>query len=93
MASGLPYAQWNNGDVDNPARVDIEAVRDWYASRRVPWGIRVPAGMPWPYGKYLFRKRLMRRDATPLAAAPLVRGLALSSAGVGDLSAVVDVDS
>ena len=42
MASGLPHAQWNSGDVSDPTRVDVETVRDWYASRAhgrgVPWG-------------------------------------------------------
>jgi GNAT superfamily N-acetyltransferase len=93
MASGLPYAQWNNGDVDNPARVDIGAVRAWYAQRCVRWGVRVPAGMPWPYGRYLFRKRLMRRAAAPLVSLPLDRELGLRRASSDDLSAVVDVDS
>jgi hypothetical protein len=27
MASGLPHSQWNNGDVVDPAAVDLEAVR------------------------------------------------------------------
>ena len=38
MATGLPHPQWNNGDVDDPAEVDVDAVRDWYAAVGVPWG-------------------------------------------------------
>jgi GNAT superfamily N-acetyltransferase len=59
MASGIPVPQWNNGDVTDPALVDIDAVRAWYAERAVPWGVRVPAGLPWPYGRHLFAKRCM----------------------------------
>jgi len=59
MASGIPVPQWNNGDVTDPAAVDIEAVRAWYAERRVPWGVRVPAGRDWPHGRHLFAKRCM----------------------------------
>src|SRR4051794_3418686 len=43
-ATGLLHAQWNNGDVDDPTRVDIDAVRSWYAALGVPWGMRVPEG-------------------------------------------------
>src|SRR5512137_2500350 len=63
MASGLPHAQWNNGDVTDPAIVPLEAVRDWFASRAggagVPWGVRVPAGRTFTHGRHLFRKRCM----------------------------------
>jgi GNAT superfamily N-acetyltransferase len=63
MASGLPHAQWNNGDVIDPALVEVEAVRAWYATRAggagVPWGICVPAGLPFAKGRRLFRKRCM----------------------------------
>jgi tRNA-dihydrouridine synthase len=26
MASGLPHPQWNNGDIDDPAAVDLDTV-------------------------------------------------------------------
>jgi GNAT superfamily N-acetyltransferase len=93
MASGLPHAQWNNGDVDDPGRVDIEVVRNWYGLRRVAWGVRVPAGMPWPHGRYLFRKRLMQWDAGPLASHPGDRDVALRQATIDDLPALVEIDS
>ena len=63
MASGLPHAQWNNGDVSDPAKVPLDDVRAWYAARAggagVPWGLRVPADMPFSPGRRLFRKRCM----------------------------------
>jgi GNAT superfamily N-acetyltransferase len=63
MASGLPHAQWNNGDVTDAARFPVREVRAWYAARAggcgVPWGVRVPASMHFPHGRLLFRKRCM----------------------------------
>ena len=63
MASGLPHAQWNNGDVADPALVPWKEVRAWYAARAggagVPWGVRVPAGMAFGPGRLVFRKRCM----------------------------------
>jgi ribosomal protein S18 acetylase RimI-like enzyme len=63
MASGLPHAQWNSGDVTDPARVDLDVVRAWYAARAngagVPWGLRVPPDRPIADGRLLFRKRCM----------------------------------
>jgi hypothetical protein len=56
MASGLPYAQWNNGDVTD-ADVDEPAMRAWYAERGVPWGIRVPLDLTVDIGTPLFVKR------------------------------------
>ena len=69
MRSGLPHAQWNNGDVHDPMAVDLEELRAWYAEPAVPWGVRVPADAPWSAGRHLFRKRamgLVRRRGRPL---------------------------
>lgn len=99
MASGLPYAQWNNGDVSDPAAVDVEAVHAWYADRRtpagrsVPWGLRVPAGAGWQHGRHLFRKRLMGLAAGDFRPATMPDRLTLRVAGAGDLDAVVAIDS
>jgi GNAT superfamily N-acetyltransferase len=93
MASGLGHPQWNNGDVTDPAAVDLDAVRAWYAGHGVPWGVRVPAGAPWPHGRHLFRKRLMLLDAGRLLPAPAVPGLRLRAAGPDDLGPVVAVDA
>jgi GNAT superfamily N-acetyltransferase len=59
MASGIDHPQWNNGDVDDPASADVAGMRDWYAARSVPWGVRVPSDSSWPHGNFVFRKRLM----------------------------------
>ncbi len=93
MASGLPHAQWNNGDVTDPGLVDVEAVRAWYARLDVPWGLRVPSGAPWPHGRLLFRKRLMLLHAADLVPAPAVPGLVLRAAGPDDLDVVARVDA
>lgn len=93
MASGLPHPQWNNGDVTDPARVDLDAVRRWYAERAVPWGVRVPAGAAWPHGRLLFTKRLMLLDLADLAPARPVPGLHVRAAGPADLDAVLHVDA
>ena len=57
-SSGLPHPQWNNGDLVELARFDLEAVRAWYAMRAhgagVPWGMRVPSGVPFQHGRFLF---------------------------------------
>jgi ribosomal protein S18 acetylase RimI-like enzyme len=91
MASGLPHAQWNNGDVDDPVRVDIEAVRDWYSARAVPWGVRVPSGTHWEHGRWLFRKRLMGVTAQAVCAAAVPAGVSLRPAGPDDPAAVLAV--
>ncbi|AEE47379.1 hypothetical protein [Cellulomonas fimi] len=87
MASGLPHPQWNNGDVTDPTRVDLAAVRQWYAVAGVPWGVRVPAGAPWPHGSFLFRKHLWLGGAADVVAAP-VPGLRIRSATTADLARV-----
>ncbi|MET9021195.1 GNAT family N-acetyltransferase [Actinopolymorpha sp. NPDC004070] len=96
MASGLPYPQWNNGDVTDPATFDLAQVSAWYAPRGVPWGVRVPAGTAWPYGRWLFRKRCMAlvSSAYERPAAP-PSGLVIAPAGPGkaELFATVDAEA
>jgi ribosomal protein S18 acetylase RimI-like enzyme len=98
MASGLPHAQWNNGDVTDPNLVDVEAVRAWYAGRDtpwgrgVPWGLRVPTGVRWDHGRLLFTKRLMGLlpdQFSPFATPPDVT---LRIAEPADADAVLAVD-
>ena len=91
MASGLQHPQWNNGDVTDAGLVDIEQVAAWYAGLGVPWGVRVPAGMPWRHGRLLFGKRLM--GLTRLRPPPPVPGLVVRAASPADLEAVLHVDS
>lgn len=92
MASGLAHPWWNNGDVTDPDLVELGAVRDWYARRGVPWGVRVPAGSTWPHGRRLFRKRLMLLDDGALVTQPPVPGLRVRRATGADLDAVLAVD-
>jgi GNAT superfamily N-acetyltransferase len=92
MASGIAHPQWNNGDVMD-ADADLEGVREFFAQRGVPWGVRVPAGMPWPHGRRLFAKRLMGLRAAGFRPAPQVPGLRIELAGPDQLDAVVAVDS
>jgi GNAT superfamily N-acetyltransferase len=92
MASGLPYAQFNNGDVTEPDP-DLEGARAFYAQRRVPWGVCVPSHLPWPHGRHLFRKRLMGLPAAAFQPVPAVPGLQIERAGPGQLETVVAVDT
>lgn len=92
MASGLAHPQWNNGDVTDPD-ADVEGAREFFAQRGLPWGVRVPAGMPWPHGRHLFHKRLMGLSAADFRPAPEVLGLRVELAEPADLDAVVAVDS
>src|ERR1700742_2572114 len=92
MASGLPEPQWNNGDVFAPD-ADVGAAREFYAGFGVPWGVRVPAGMPWSHGRHLFSKRLMGLPPAAFAPAAPVPGLALRAAAPADLDTVAAIDA
>jgi ribosomal protein S18 acetylase RimI-like enzyme len=92
MATGLPHPQWNNGDVHDPARVDLEEVGGWYSDLEVPWGLRIPAGTEWHHGRHLFRKRLMGAVPPSFRPAPPLAGLELRSARPDDLEDVLAVD-
>jgi ribosomal protein S18 acetylase RimI-like enzyme len=91
-ATGLSHPQWNNGDVDDPALVDIDAVRNWYADRDVPWGMRVPQGADWPHGRYLFTKRLMGLVPSEFRRAPAPAGVTFRAADTADIDAVAHID-
>lgn len=93
MASGIPHPQWNNGDVTDPALVDLAAVSDWYAERGMPWGVRVPAGTAWPHGRLLFRKRCMGLRAADYRAVPPPVGVRLVAAGPDDLATYAATDA
>jgi GNAT superfamily N-acetyltransferase len=102
MASGLPHAQWNSGDVTDPAQFDLAAVRTWYAGRAggagVPWGMRVAAGAPFAFGRCLFRKRCMALSADqwrpPQWLDPPRRAeVRIRAAAPDDLDAVVAIDT
>lgn len=92
-ATGLGHAQWNGGDVHDPAAVDIEEIRAWYAVRRVPWGLRLPEGAHWGHGRRILTRPLMGLTATAFEARPAVSGLVLRAATVDDVDDVLAVDS
>jgi hypothetical protein len=58
MASGIRTPKWNNADVTHD-QVDVEALRAWYGSRDMPWGLRVPLELSLAVGEPLFVKRCM----------------------------------
>ena len=97
MASGLPHAQWNSGDVTDPARADLNAVRAWYASRAhgagVPWGLRVPAGATLPDGRLLFRKRCMGLLPSRHAPAKAPPGVEIRAATSNEADIVTRIDA
>ena len=93
MASGLPHAQWNGGDVHHAASVDLQLVRGWYNDLAVPWGLRVPTDQSWPVGQLLFRQRLMWLEAASFSSAVTSSSLAIRPAGPGDVEIVLDLDA
>jgi ribosomal protein S18 acetylase RimI-like enzyme len=92
MASGLPYPQYNNGDVDAPG-ADLPGARAFYAGHGVEWGVRVPAGMPWRHGRHLFSKRLMGLEPPAFRRAAAVPSIGLRAARAADLDAVAEIDA
>jgi GNAT superfamily N-acetyltransferase len=92
MASGLPQAQWNSGDVTS-ADADLDAARAFYAQRGASWGVRVPPGIDWRHGRKLLTLRLMAMSADAFSPVPEPGGVAIRAAGPGDLDAVLRVDA
>jgi GNAT superfamily N-acetyltransferase len=92
MASGLPQAQWNSGDVTAPD-ADLAAARAFYRERDVAWGVRVPAGMPWPHGRRVLTLRLMALEPAAFHPAPPAPGVSVRAATTDELEAVVAIDA
>jgi ribosomal protein S18 acetylase RimI-like enzyme len=92
MASGLPHPRWNSGHVDDPD-VGLGPVREFYAARTVPWGVRVPSGMPWRHGRQVLRTRCMAVGPRSFRPAPAVPGVRVRAAGPADLDAAAWVDA
>jgi len=92
MASGLPHPQWNGADVTGPD-ADLDGARAFFAERRLPWGVRVPVGIPWGAGRHLFRMRLMGLAEADFRPAPDVPGLALREAGPAEAGVVLAIDA
>jgi GNAT superfamily N-acetyltransferase len=92
MAAGFDAPGVNSGDVIGPDP-DLDAAREFYTARGVTWGLRVPAELPWPHGRRLFRRRVMALPRADFRPASAVAGLALRPAGPADLASVLHVDS
>lgn len=97
MASGLPHAQWNNGDVTDASVVDWRQVRAWYAARAkgagVPWGVRVAADAPFSHGRYILRKRCMALLPADRRSAPAAGQVSVRLASPADLDTVTRIDA
>ncbi len=97
MASGLPHAPWNNGDVTDPALVDVNRVRAWYAARAngngVPWGVRVPSGRRFEHGRFIFRKRCMGLVPECFRPFKASSGIEIGVAASTDVDAVAAIDA
>jgi GNAT superfamily N-acetyltransferase len=92
MASGLPGAPWNSGDVTAPD-ADLDAARAFYAARGAAWGLRVPAQLPWRHGRPLLTLRLMAMAPAAFVPAPPPPGVAVRAAGPEDLGTVLAIDA
>jgi GNAT superfamily N-acetyltransferase len=92
MASGLPHAQWNSGDVTAPD-ADLGAARAFYAERGAGWGVRVPVGMAWPHGRRVLTLRLMALDPARFRPAPATPGVAVRAATAADFDTVLEIDT
>src|SRR4051794_37403017 len=92
MASGLPQAQWNSGDVTAPD-ADVAAARAFYAERGAQWGVRVPVGMAWPHGRRLLTLRLMALEPDAFSPAPGAPGVAVREATPAELDTLLAIDA
>jgi len=92
MASGLPHAQWNSGDVTAPD-ADLDAARAFYSEHGADWGVRVPAGMAWAHGTRMLTLRLMALEPAAFRPAGEPPGVAIRAATRADLEAVLAVDA
>jgi GNAT superfamily N-acetyltransferase len=97
MSSGLPHAMWNGGDVVDPDRIELEAIRAWFASRAggagVPWGLRVPARWTLPIGRRVVHKRCMALEREGFRPAAPPAGVTIALAGPEQLETVARVDA
>lgn len=93
MATGLPHPQWNSADATGTTPIDIDAVRQWYDEKHVPWGVRVPLGAPWAHGRRLLSQRLMGVEPDGFRPASAPDGIKLRRASADDVDAVLAVDT
>jgi GNAT superfamily N-acetyltransferase len=92
MASGLPSAQWNSGDV-TAADADLDAARAFYAERGAAWGVRVPVGLWWPHGRHVLTLRLMALDPARFRPAPETDAVTVRAATAADFDTVLAIDA
>ena len=92
MVAGFEAQGVNSGDVTGPDP-DLGAAREFFESRGVSWGLRVPPELPWEHGRLLFRRRLMALERAAFSPAPSVPGLSVRVAGPADLPTVLHIDS
>jgi GNAT superfamily N-acetyltransferase len=92
MASGLPPAYWNGGDVTAPD-ADVEAARAFYAEHDTEWGVRVPSGMTWTHGRHLLTLDLMTLHPGHFTPRPAPDDIAVRVATPSDLETVVAIDA
>jgi predicted N-acetyltransferase YhbS len=92
MASGLPDGAHNGGDV-TAAGADAEAAREFYAGLGIPWGLRVPAWLPWNRGRLLRHQRLMGLAPAAFRPLPAPDGVTIATAGAADLEQVSRIDA
>jgi GNAT superfamily N-acetyltransferase len=93
MASGLDQPGRNGGDAHDPAAVDVDRMRAWFAPRRVPWGVRVPAGAGWRHGTMLRTQRCMAVAAGALEPAEFPARMDVRLAVPADLETVAAIDA
>ena len=91
MASGLAPEWSNTADVSSPD-ADAVAIAEFYASRGLRYGVRVPAGMAWAHGERVLRLRLMFVLCGVLAPVEPPPFVQIEAAGPRDLDGVVAVD-
>ena len=69
-ATGIPVVQWNGAHVTGPDP-DLAAARAWFAARGLPWGVLVPAELPYlPPTPVVTEQRVMLRDLEDLPPVP-----------------------
>ncbi|MBI5105810.1 MAG: GNAT family N-acetyltransferase, partial [Solirubrobacterales bacterium] len=86
----LPQPQWNSADVTGPDP-DLDVARAWFAQRGLPWGVRVPDGLPVPATPHVVTLRMMA--TAQRRPGPEVPGLELRVAGPEDEDVVVATDA
>ena len=91
MATGLTKEWFNTADVSS-VDADAEAIAEFYGSRGLRYGVRVPAGMAWAHGVRVVQLRLMFVLGGTLRAAEPPPSVRIEAARPRDLDEVVAVD-